>query len=64
MANGTVKFFDSSRGFGFIETDASSDDVFFHVDDVEGGEPKEGEKLEFDITAGSRGPRAANVKRA
>lgn len=62
MPTGTVKFFDAQKGFGFIETPDSDDDVFFHVDAIDGPDPREGQELEFDIEQAPRGPRAANVK--
>lgn len=62
MPSGTVKFFDGERGFGFIETDESDDDVFFHVDDIEGPAPGEGQAVEFVIEQAPRGPRAKNLK--
>ena len=61
MANGTVKFFDQQKGFGFIETSASEDDVFFHMDEVDGPEPREGQKVSFTIEQAPRGPRAQGV---
>lgn len=64
MATGTVKYYDEQRGFGFIETDAMQEDVFFHRDDVAGMQPVEGLKLEFEIRSAPRGPRAENVKEA
>ena len=64
MANGKVTFFHDRKGYGFIDTDDSDDDVFVHMDDVEGGDLNEGDELEFDIEPGDKGPRATNVKRA
>ncbi len=63
MPTGTVRFFHDGRGYGFIETDASDDDVFFHMDDVEGPDLTEGTELEFDIVEGDKGPRASNIER-
>lgn len=63
MPTGKVSFFHDRKGYGFIETPASDEDIFFHVDDVEGPEPQEGEELEFDIEDAPRGPRAKNVVR-
>lgn len=61
MTNGTVKFFDVHKGFGFIETAALDDDVFFHMDDVDGPDPREGQTVEFTIEQAPRGPRAKGV---
>jgi CspA family cold shock protein len=63
MPTGTVVFFNEQKGYGFIETDAEDDDVFFHMEDVGGPDLEEGEEVEIDITEGDRGPRAANLQR-
>lgn len=62
MTRGTIKFFDSAKGYGFIETEGAGDDVFFHRDDVEGADPQEGQAIEFEVTQAARGPRAENIK--
>lgn len=61
MTNGTIKFFDAHKGFGFIETAALDDDVFFHVDDVDGPDPREGQTVEFTVEQAPRGPRATGL---
>ena len=62
---GTVKFFQDRRGYGFIQRDggSDSDDVFFHREDV--GEPdlEEGQRVRFEISESQKGPRAKNVER-
>jgi CspA family cold shock protein len=63
MAKGTVDFFHSRKGYGFIETDDADDDVFFHMEDVGGPDLQEGEEIEFDIDNAPKGPRATNVVR-
>ena len=63
MATGTVAFFHDRKGYGFIETEEADEDVFFHMDDVEGPDLEEGEEVEFDIEQADKGPRAANVRR-
>lgn len=63
MTRGEVAFFHDEDGYGFIETDDADDDVFFHISDVPGADPEEGEEFEFDIVQGDRGPRATNVER-
>lgn len=63
MATGTVSFFHDDDGYGFLETDDADDDVFFHISEVSGPEPEEGEEFEFEIGQGDRGPRATNMTR-
>jgi len=63
MPTGTVVFFHDRKGYGFIETEDSDEDVFFHMDDVEGPDLEEGESVSFDIEAAEKGPRATNVQR-
>jgi CspA family cold shock protein len=65
MPTGTVKWFDSKKGFGFIVNDAGKD-VFVHFTTIEGEgfrSLKDGEKVEFEETAGPKGLNAVNVKR-
>lgn len=63
MATGTVTFFHDRKGYGFIETEESDDDVFFHMDDVGGDDLEEGQELEFSIEQSPKGPRATNITR-
>jgi CspA family cold shock protein len=63
MATGTVAYFDNDGGYGFIETDATDEDVFFHMADLDGPDAEEGEDLEFDIERAEKGPRARNIQR-
>jgi len=63
MAEGTVKWFNDSKGFGFIEQEGGAD-VFVHFSTIQGDGFKslaEGEKVTFDITEGDKGLQAANV---
>jgi CspA family cold shock protein len=63
MANGTVKWFNESKGFGFITQDDGSD-VFAHFSAIEGDGFKtlaEGEDVSFDVVEGDKGPKAANI---
>ena len=64
MVNGTVDFFNNTGGYGFISTDDSDDDVFFHMEDVGGPDLEEGTDIEFDIEQAPKGPRATNIVRS
>ena len=63
MATGTVDFFNDTGGYGFIETEDSDEDVFFHMEDVGGPDLEEGQEVEFEITQTDKGPRATNLTR-
>ncbi|MBN6189056.1 cold-shock protein [Aneurinibacillus sp. BA2021] len=63
MTTGTVKWFNAEKGFGFIQVEGG-DDVFVHFSAITGEGFKtleEGQRVEFEITEGNRGPQAANV---
>lgn len=65
MAQGTVKWFNSEKGFGFI-TKEDGNDVFVHFTAIKGDGFKtleEGQRVSFDVTQGNRGDQAANVQR-
>ena len=64
MAQGTVKWFNGDKGYGFIAIDGGQD-VFVHFSAIAGGgyrSLEEGQKVEFDITQGQKGPQAENVR--
>ncbi|HHQ44977.1 MAG TPA: cold shock domain-containing protein [Candidatus Altiarchaeales archaeon] len=64
MTEGTVKFFNRSKGFGFINGDDGKD-YFVHESGLEGGvKIDEGDRVTFNVTEGDRGPKAENVKKA
>ncbi len=65
MATGKVKWFNNTKGYGFITADDGTD-VFVHHGDIEGDGFKtldEGDSVEFEITEGPKGPKAAAVRR-
>ena len=64
MANGTVKWFNEKKGYGFIEQEEGGSDVFVHHSGINAAGFKtlrEGERVSFDIEPGQKGPRAVNV---
>jgi cold shock protein len=64
MAQGTVKWFNGDRGYGFIAVEGGPD-VFVHSSAITGGGRRsleEGQQVEFDITQGQKGPQAENVR--
>ena len=67
MEKGTVKWFSDSKGYGFLVSDDQPDrDVFVHYSSIVGSGFKtlaEGEKVEFDVTQGPKGPQASNVRK-
>ncbi|WP_088536902.1 cold-shock protein [Geobacter sp. DSM 9736] len=63
MADGVVKWFNDSKGFGFIEQE-NGEDVFVHFSSIQGDGFKtlaEGQAVTFDVVQGAKGPQAANV---
>ena len=61
MQTGTVKFFNAGKGFGFIKPDNGDKDVFVHANDINGGQLNDGDKVEFEVVSGKKGPQASNV---
>ena len=66
MANGTVKWFNESKGFGFITQDDGGPDVFAHYSEIKGNGFKslaEGDAVSFDVIQGDKGPKATNIEK-
>ena len=65
MATGTVKWFDSGKGFGFIAPDDGGKDLFAHYSQIQSNGFKtleEAQAVEFEIVEGTKGPQAANIR--
>jgi len=64
---GTVKWFNDGKGFGFIELEDGSKDVFVHHSAIQSGDDyktlNEGDRVEFDVVDGEKGPAAENVRK-
>lgn len=63
MENGIVKFFNETKGFGFIKVNGSNQEVFVHVSGLQ-DQIRENDAVTFEITQGKKGPNAVNVKLA
>jgi CspA family cold shock protein len=65
MTQGTVKWFNAEKGYGFIQVEGGGPDVFVHFSAIVGGgyrSLEEGQKVEFDTTQGQKGLQAENVR--
>ncbi|HET9142861.1 cold-shock protein [Actinophytocola sp.] len=65
MAHGSVKWFNSEKGFGFIAQDGGGPDVFVHYSEIQGAGYRsldEGQRVEFEIGQGPKGPQAQAVR--
>ncbi|MBB5776162.1 cold-shock protein [Nonomuraea angiospora] len=65
MAQGTVKWFNAEKGFGFIAPDGGAPDVFVHFSEIQGSgyrSLEDGQRVEFEITQGQKGPQASQVR--
>jgi CspA family cold shock protein len=64
MAQGTVKWFNAEKGFGFIAVDNGGSDVFVHYSEIQGKgfrTLEENQRVEFEVGQGTKGPQATNV---
>lgn len=67
MPDGTVKWFSSDKGYGFIEPEEGGDDLFVHYTAIDASGYRtleEGQKVTFEVTQGQKGPQASNVRPA
>jgi cold shock protein len=63
MANGSVKFFNEAKGFGFIKVDGTGEEIFVHVSGLK-EEIRENDNVVFEVQEGKKGLNAVNVKLA
>lgn len=61
MSKGKVKWFNTEKGFGFIEQEDGGDDLFVHINEVNGDHLKEGDTVEYVVGQGRKGPCATEV---
>ena len=63
MSTGKVKFFNQTKGFGFITPDDGGKDLFVHISAIESGEINDDDSVEFEVGEGNKGPCAVNVRK-
>lgn len=63
MSTGTVKFFNESKGFGFITPESGGKDIFVHISEIADGPLYENDKVTFEIGEGQKGPCAVKVSK-
>ncbi|NBV13658.1 MAG: cold shock domain-containing protein [Sphingobacteriia bacterium] len=63
MSTGTIKFFNETKGFGFIKDDETGEDVFVHKTGVLDNNVRENDRVSFEVQAGRKGVNAVNVRK-
>lgn len=63
MQTGTVKFFNETKGFGFVVDDESKQEIFLHVTGLGGARVRENDRIEYEVIDGRKGLNAVNVKK-
>lgn len=63
MSTGKVKFFNGSKGFGFITPDDGGADLFVHISAVESGDLNDDDKVQYEVGEGQKGPCAVQVRK-
>ncbi len=61
MPTGTVKFFNDTKGFGFIKNDETGEDIFVHISDLQVSSIRENDKVQYEVAQGKKGPNAVKV---
>ena len=64
IRTGSVSFFNDSKGYGFIKDSQTQESIFVHANGLAGGPIKEGDKVQFEVEMGQKGPTAVRVKAA
>jgi cold shock protein len=63
MKTGVIKFYNETKGFGFITDDATGNEIFVHITGLIDQPVRQGDKVSFDVSEGRKGPNAINVKK-
>ncbi|MDO7876095.1 cold shock domain-containing protein [Hymenobacter sp. ASUV-10] len=61
MATGKVKFFNETKGFGFIKNDETGEDIFVHISDLQVSSVRENDRVQYEVAQGKKGPNAVKV---